>query len=94
LQEHGVRRRPGTSPQLNDVDRRGARLVLVGHGGTNAVALEYLLGLDGVPWPWERFNSNHASITRVRTTPLGGGYIFGLFRFNDVAHLARADRTR
>ncbi len=63
------------------------RLVLVAHGGTNAVLLGLLLGLETVPWEWERFFFTHASITRIAATPIGSAHTFSLRRFSDTAHL-------
>jgi broad specificity phosphatase PhoE len=63
------------------------RLLLVAHAGTNSVVLGHLLGLDPEPWEWERFASDHASLTTLRSTPIAGGHIFSLQRFSDVGHL-------
>jgi broad specificity phosphatase PhoE len=68
-----------------DGDRR--RLVLIAHAGTNSVVLGHLLGLDPEPWEWERFASDHASITLLRSIAIGGSNIFSLQRFSDVSHL-------
>lgn len=64
------------------------RLVIVAHGGTNAVILGHLLGLDPTPWEWERFVSNHAAIIRLRTTSLAGEHVMSLLEANGVSHLA------
>lgn len=63
------------------------RLLMVAHAGTNSVVLGALLGLDPEPWEWERFASDHASVTVLRTTSIARGNIFGLQRFSDVEHL-------
>jgi broad specificity phosphatase PhoE len=63
------------------------RLLMVAHAGTNSLVLGALLGLEPEPWEWERFASDHASITVLRTTAIAGGNIFGLQRFSDVEHL-------
>lgn len=65
------------------------RIVIVAHGGTNAVALGFLLGLDATPWEWERFVSKHAAFIRVRTVPLAGAHIMSLHAANDTAHLSQ-----
>ncbi len=70
------------------------RIVIVAHGGTNAVALGWLLGLEPTPWEWERFILGHASIARVRAIPLAGGHVFSLRAFNDREHLEADQRTR
>ena len=40
-------------------------VVIVAHGGTNAVVIGYLLGIQPVPWEWERFVSYHASASTL-----------------------------
>jgi broad specificity phosphatase PhoE len=60
---------------------------LVAHAGTNSVVLGRLLGLEPEPWEWERFASDHTSLTVLRSVPIGGGHIFSLQRFSDVSHL-------
>jgi probable phosphoglycerate mutase len=66
-------------------------LVLVAHGGTNAVALAHLLDLDPVPWEWLRFESELAAISVVQARPLGPeGRVWSLQNFNEVDHLAAA----
>lgn len=63
------------------------RLLMVAHAGTNSLVLGHLLGLEPEPWEWERFASDHASLTILRSTPIAGGQIFSLQRFSDVSHL-------
>ena len=67
---------------------------VVAHGGTNAVALGFLLGLDPTPWEWERFVLGHASIASVRSVSLAGGHVFSLRAFNDQEHLPGDLRSR
>jgi probable phosphoglycerate mutase len=70
------------------------RLVFVGHGGANAVAMESILGLEVVPWIWYRFTFAHASISRMKTFPLDdGSFAFGLVRHGDVGHLPKELRS-
>jgi probable phosphoglycerate mutase len=76
------------------VESGHARIAVVAHGGTNAVALGYLLGVEPTPWEWERFILGHASIARIRTIPLAGGQVFSLRAFNDREHLPEDVRTR
>ena len=64
------------------------RLLMIAHAGTNSVVLGHLLGLDPEPWEWERFASDHASITLLRSTRIAGKHIFSLQSFSDVAHLS------
>ncbi|GGI09613.1 histidine phosphatase family protein [Egicoccus halophilus] len=63
------------------------RVVVVAHAGTNSVVLGHLLGLAPEPWEWERFASDHASVTLLRTTRIASGHVFSLQRFSDVGHL-------
>jgi len=70
------------------------RVAIVAHGGTNAVAIGHLLGVDPTPWEWERFILYHASFARVRAIPLAGGHVFSLRTFNDREHLPPDLRTR
>jgi broad specificity phosphatase PhoE len=62
-------------------------VTMVAHAGTNSVVLGHLLGLDPEPWEWERFASDHASVTRLRSIRISGAYIFSLQGFSDIAHL-------
>lgn len=70
------------------------RIAVVAHGGTNAVALGFLLGVEPTPWEWERFVLAHASLARVRTVPLAGAHVFSLRSFNDQEHLPATVRSR
>lgn len=63
------------------------RVLAIAHAGTNSVVLGHLLGLEPEPWEWERFASDHASLTWLRTTDIAGRQIFSLQRFSDVEHL-------
>jgi broad specificity phosphatase PhoE len=72
---------------LWEVPRDAPRLLMVAHAGTNSVILGHLLGLEPQPWEWERFASDHASLTLLRSTRIGGGHIFSLQSFSDVSHL-------
>lgn len=89
----GIRPRP-EHPGLFEGPIGEARVVIVGHGGTNAVALSWLLGLPNVPWAWERFVQAHASVSRLKATPMLGGFVFGLREHSDVSHLPAGLRTR
>ena len=70
------------------------RLIFVGHNGSNAVAIGHLLGMKSVPWPWERLVALHASISRVKSSELLGGHIFGLRDHSNVGFLPRPLRSR
>jgi len=84
LAEIGVLRRPDGMWEVPEEERR---LLFVAHAGTNSVVLGHLLGLAPEPWEWERFASDHASVTRLSTVRIGGAAIFSLQSFSDVNHL-------
>jgi probable phosphoglycerate mutase len=75
------------------LDQPDLRIAIVAHAGTNGVLLCHLLGLDPVPWEWDRFVTMHASITRLQSMQLGDGHTFALTRLSDVEHMPRNDRT-
>jgi probable phosphoglycerate mutase len=75
-------------------EKRDHRVLVVAHTGTNAVLVSRLLGLAPVPWVWERFGAQHASVTRLKAQALLGASIFSLRVFSDVSHLPRELRTR
>lgn len=62
-------------------------LVLVAHGGTNAVVTGHLLGVEPTPWEWDRFDSAHTSVVTLVTRPVAKRSAFGLIGFGDVTHL-------
>ena len=74
-------------PPLWRLDDPGPRIVVVAHAGTDAVCLGHLLGIDPVPWEWERFVSFHASVSVVRPVPIAEAHSFSLHRFSDTSHL-------
>ncbi len=66
-------------------------IVLVAHGGTNAVALAHMLDVRPVPWEWLRFESELAAYSVLQARALGpDGYVWSLQNFNEVDHLAAA----
>lgn len=90
----------GVTPASGDSEHRiwnepqgEQKVVIVAHGGTNAVAVGHLLGIDAVPWAWERFLCLHTSVTRLRFRRMLGGGIFGLREHSDVSHLDGDDHT-
>jgi broad specificity phosphatase PhoE len=85
LEEVGVTLDPELG--LWEVPHDAPDLLMVAHAGTNSVILGRLLGLEPQPWEWERFASDHASVTVLRSTRIGGGHIFSLQTFSDVSHL-------
>ena len=93
LADHGVTPDPERR-HLWNVAEPGLRLAIVAHGGTNAVALTYLLDVDPAPWEWERFILYHASFARVRAIEIAGAHAFSLRTFNDREHLPQDLRSR
>lgn len=94
LEDRSVRPHDEGTPHLWHVETDPRRILIVAHGGTNAVALGWLLGLDPTPWEWERFVLGHTSMARIKAVPLAGEHVFSLRTFNDVEHLAPDERTR
>ena len=88
----GMRRAKHTLPMWH-LDNADMRVAVFAHAGTNGVLLCSLLGLDPVPWEWDRFVTHHASITRLSTMKMHDGYTFALNRLSDVEHLPRDART-
>jgi probable phosphoglycerate mutase len=94
LAERSVHPDPSGHPHLWEVETDPRRIAVVAHGGTNAVALGWLLGVEPTPWEWERFILAHASIARIRAIPLAGRHVFSLRAFNDQEHLPTEMRSR
>ena len=94
LAERSIVPDPSGHRHLWRVESDPQRIAIVAHGGTNAVALGWLLGVEPTPWEWERFILGHASIARVRAIRLAGGHVFSLRAFNDQEHLPAEMRTR
>jgi 2,3-bisphosphoglycerate-dependent phosphoglycerate mutase len=92
LAARGVYRSKQTLPVWH-MDESSRRIAVFAHAGTNGVILCQLLGLDPVPWEWDRFVTGHASITRLTSIELGDGHTFCLTKLSDVEHLAVGDRT-
>lgn len=63
------------------------RLIILAHAGTNAVILGHLLGLDPVPWEWERFRQPHTGVSRLTMARISTGWAFSLRQLGNVAHL-------
>src|SRR5258706_8452760 len=66
LSERGIYRSKQTLPVWH-MDESERRIAVFAHAGTNGVILCHLLGLDPVPWEWDRFVSAHSSIIRLIT---------------------------
>jgi len=72
--------------------KRSDTIVIVAHGGTNAVLITHLLDVPPVPWEWVRFESELAAYSILQARPLGQrGCIWSLIDFNEVEHLRAAD---
>lgn len=93
LRDRGITPREGQK-HLYDESRDAGRVVIVAHGGANSVAMGVLLGIEPVPWEWERLSLFHTSLVRVSTMSLGGGVVFSLRSSNEVEHLPKGMRTR
>lgn len=93
LEERGVRPDPDHSEHGYDFGDEDLRIIVVAHGGTNAVALGCLLGIEPTPWEWERLALGHAAIAKLRAVQLGHGFVFSLRAFNDLEHLPRSLRS-
>jgi broad specificity phosphatase PhoE len=70
------------------------RIMLIAHGGTNAVILGHLLDSVPTPWEWERFDSFHSSVATLTLRPFSTAAVFGMTGFGDVGHLDPDQVTR
>jgi len=68
-------------------------IAMVCHAGTSGVVTSHLLGVHQVPWAWFRFGLMHAGLCSLTTVAMSDGRVFALRRFNDLEHLAPAQRT-
>lgn len=87
LDSHGVHAFDPGQRDLWNVEDPERRVVIVAHAGTNAVILGHLLGLDPVPWEWDRFRQPHTGVSRLTTFRVSTGWAFSLRQLGDVAHL-------
>jgi probable phosphoglycerate mutase len=87
LDSHGVHPMQSEHRHLWTLDDPDKRVIIVAHAGTNAVVLGHLLGLDPVPWEWERFRQPHTGVSRLTMTRISTGWGFSLRQLGDVAHL-------
>ena len=86
-QRVGARRAGQGAHQLWSIPPADARLLVTAHGGSIAVMLGHLLGIEPVAFEPERFRVGWAGITRLRSVPVSSGHIFALESFNARAHL-------
>jgi len=87
LDAHGVHPASPGDRHLWNVDRPDKRVVVVAHAGTNALVLGHLLGLEPVPWEWDRFRQPHTGVSRLTTFRVSTGWAFSLRQLGDVTHL-------
>lgn len=74
-----------------EFESRQPSIVIVAHGGTNAVAIAHLLDVRPVPWEWLRFESELAAYSILQARPIGpNGYVWSLQNFNEVDPLKEA----
>ncbi len=87
LDSHGIHPAAGGDRHLWELDDPGKRVIIVAHAGTNAVVLGHLLGLDPVPWEWDRFRQPHTGVSRLTLIRVSTGWAFSLRQLGDVTHL-------
>ncbi len=87
LGDYGTEMFAPDQPGLWKVGERKS-IVLVAHGGTNAVIYEMLLGCGATPIAWHKFRSLHTAVSVIETYPLANAAMFSLKSFGDVTHLA------
>lgn len=87
LDDHGVHPEDPEERHLWSVDDPDKRVVIIAHAGTNALILGHLLGLNPVPWEWDRFRQPHTGVSRVTTFQVSTGWAFSLRQLGDVTHL-------
>jgi probable phosphoglycerate mutase len=87
LSSHGIEPMSSEHRHLWTVDDPAKRVIIVAHAGTNAVVLGHLLGLEPVPWEWERFRQPHTGVSRLTMSRISTGWAFSLRQLGNVAHL-------
>ena len=87
LRIHGIRPMHAEHRHLWEVEDPGMRVIIVAHAGTNAVVLGRLLGLEPVPWEWDRFRQPHTGVSRLTMDRISTGWGFSLRQLGDVSHL-------
>lgn len=87
LANHGIEPMSKEHRHLWTVDDPAKRVIIVAHAGTNAVVLGHLLGLEPVPWEWERFRQPHTGVSRLTMSRISTGWAFSLRQLGNVAHL-------
>lgn len=87
MESHGIHPMDPDHRHLWTVDDPDKRVVVVAHAGTNAIILGHLLGLEPVPWEWERFRQPHTGVSRLTMSRISTGWGFSLRQLGDVGHL-------
>jgi len=91
LGEHGVASTREQDFRIWEFSRARPSILIVAHGGTNAVALAHLIDAPPVPWEWLRFESELAAFSVLQARAIGPrGKVWSLQNFNEVDHLGRA----
>lgn len=90
LDSHGIHPMDPEHRHLWTLDDPDRRVVIVGHAGTNTVILGHLLGLEPVPWEWERFVQPHTGVARLTMVQISTGWAFSLRESGSVTHLDEA----
>lgn len=91
LSRHDVRSERREDFTVWEVPPERVTIVIVAHGGTNAVLLTHLLDVRPVPWEWMRFECELASHSVVHTRPLSErGHVWSLQNFNEIDPLRAA----
>lgn len=83
--ERGIGQVSGETHLWSDVDDR--RVVVVAHGGTNALIIGMLLGVTPTPWEWDRFTHVHSGVSRLVSQPTAGYHSWSLRALSDRSHL-------
>jgi probable phosphoglycerate mutase len=86
--DHRAELHSEASYRLWQVPSESERILVVAHGGTIAVMLSFLLGIEPVPWEWERFKVGWCGLSVVRSVELATGALWSLTSFNARGHLA------
>ncbi len=87
LEAHGISPLHSEHRHLWHLEDPSQRVIIVAHAGTNAVILGHLLGLEPVPWEWERFSQPHTGVSRLTMSRISTGWAFSLRQLGDVGHL-------
>jgi len=88
LARHGVQAIRESDFTVWQLPATGPHIVIVAHGGTNAVLATQLLDVRPVPWEWLRFESQLAAYSVLQARPLGpNGHVWSLTNFNELDHL-------